>query len=389
MDEAVEAFIGEYPSWRERLTNKHLWLSIPEKILDGLGSLKKTDIPAWLNDGHTWGMEERFTRLMTQHAAIGVREGRIVTHPFFEKHPQLSSHLTDELFDKMGWQHTDVKTAQRAREQLDKAEAEQVPRIQQQSLAYAGWLTTNPIYRDELRVIRSQWESLAEPIPFPLTIDPFKGTPALFSDLVDDEGIPKADVHGIAPKTSEFAGDLAVFFRRWGITRLVDWDYPVPQGPLFGEKEVLSFVRNNDQTGQVIYIPSWYEVIASRDNVLDILKSNQRKVRDDRFLEGDCWPITHHVRYAGMFLSRHALNAIELRSDKLKSNSSEHDMVLRLISEWLDEALPESRGGTNKAQGEGGEENSDHGARARNILNFANRRLSGKMPQKLLPQKER
>jgi hypothetical protein len=382
MDPDVTRFLEANPSWETRLAAGELWPGIPDKILERLGDLK-SGIPEWIKINGVWEAEKEFTKLLSERGnAVGVRNGEIIVYPPIERRPSLSSLLTDELFEKMGWQHSAVKTAQRAREQLDKAEAEQVPLIHRRQLGYAGWLATNPIYNVELRRLKMLWRALPDPIPFPLDVCSDKRTPVTIMESLGEDGLP------LPPQDMDkFAWELAAFLKRWGISKLVDWEYPAPQGPLFGDKDILSFVRNNDLTGHVIYIPSWYEVTASRDNILDTLKSNQRKVQGDRFIPGDSWPVSNYARYAGMFLCLRALHALELRSGALEDKSPEHELILELVAEWLNEEHPEPRGGANWAKGEGGEEDVDKASRARRLLAFSRTRLSGKMPKELMPHK--
>jgi hypothetical protein len=384
-DTALASFLSEFPCWQDRLAGGDCWLGLPRTILDGLGDLKGEEIPNWLNNNHAWGTEVAFTDFLEARSdgSIGVRDGAVVTFPPFARLPQLSSLVTDKMFKKMGWHHTEVGNAQNARNQLDKAQGEQGPLIKQRLFAYAGWLTTNPIYLKEEQFLRERWESLSERIHFPLTTFPLGGSKTSLHQIVneDDNALPN-----VSGEVQTFVRGLAAFLRRWGIVELAEWGFPVPQGPLFGDKDILSFVRNNDLTGQVVYIPSWYEVVASRDNVLDTLRRNQQSVQDDRFIEGDGWPISHYDRYAGMFLAIYAQRAIEQRGEKLKKGTPRTEGILKVVTKWLEAELPEPRGRGKKGKADGGIENSDDASRARRLFLLANQRQSGKMPKELLPR---
>ena len=386
----IQGFLGEHPDWGERLGTHKLWLGIPGGVLDRLGELKR-NTPRWLAQDGAWQAEMDFLDFIGEPnggGAIGVRQGAVVNYPPYQCAQSYSALLTDEVFEAMGWQQH-IASAQVARDQLDKAQKETIPMIQQRLLGYAGWLVTNPIYVREASLLEEAWCTLPAPMPFPSDITMFRAPEDTLSEFVNERMGSQCLDGGEAVPTFEFVGRMANFYKRWGILQLPDWNFPVPQGPLFGEKDVLKFVRNNDLTGQVVYVPGWYEVIASRDNVLDTLKSNQRRVKDDRFIDGDGWPISHHARYVGIFLCLHALQAIEQRSGKLDEKSREFELVLELITGWLDEKLPEPRGGANKGQGEGGGEDTDKAARVRRLLKFSKQRLSGKIPKDLMPKKRK
>lgn len=386
----ITGFLSEHPGWSERLRSDRLWLSIPRGLVDRFGDLKE-NAPNWLTKGDAWQAEMDFLDLIGEsdgYGAIGMRQENIVNYPLFKQQPRLSSFVTDERFEELGLgQH--IESAQVARDQLDQAQRKQTPIIEQRLLGYAGWLITNPIYVREASQLDESWRALTTPQSFPSEIIAFKGTPVIFKELFDEDGMPKRFDRNENSPAQEFAEQMANFYKRWGILQLPDWDFPVPQGPLHGEKNILSFVRNNDLTGQVVYIPGWYEVIDSRDNVLKTLKSDQGKVKDDRFIEGDGWPITSHARYAGMFMCLNALRAIEQRSGKLAEKSPDYELVLELMTEWLDEELPESRGRGKIGKGEGGKEDIDKASRIRRLILLSKQRLGRSMSGELKNKKSK
>lgn len=380
MDE-LDHFLEQYPHWRERLSSNTLWLSIPSPILEVLGEAKQ-NIPAWLKDDGAWNEETAFSELTEHLGAIGIRYGQAFNYSLIERMYSTMPTITDEQFHELGWDKTPIRTPERAREQLRQAD-EQLGSMRLRLVSYVGWLTSNPIYVKERDIIKAHWESLRNPPSFPLQIIDPPGAPRNIPDA-----FIKKDGARLNKGLDAFGSALYDFLMRWGLIKLEDWDYPQPQGPLIGGKEILAFVRNNDFTGQIAYIPAWYDIVDAKDQFIDSVKNAQRNVRDEgRFIENDSWPVPKHARYAGIFYCLHALRAIELRG-KISHTSPDYETVLGAIAPWLEKIAPENRGGANKGKGKGGKEDTDDAARVRRLMAYARQRMSGTVPKELLSQKK-
>jgi hypothetical protein len=172
---------------------------------------------------------------------------------------------------------------------------------------------------------------------------------------------------------------LYEFLGRWGLNALTDWDLPNPQGPLNGPKEMTSFLLPSDKSGRILYMPGWYGLIASRDDVASALTNTVGPDGDDRFISGDGWPVRNSGPYAGMFLCRYVLHALRQRGE-LPEGSRAYSTAIKALAAWLYKRLPQGRGSqmTNEDN-----PNPDRTARVRKLLRMAKARLGGKQPADL------
>jgi hypothetical protein len=133
--------------------------------------------------------------------------------------------------------------------------------------AYVGWLVANPEFVDEVIELRAVWGAEVTRLGrFPS----FPNWPVFEHDL--DDCVPEG-----------FLNVCMDFYRRWGLMRLLTWDWPVPmQADL-----AVGMLRDRDKladAGAVIFVP-WYMLRDDRLNLQDVAQ-DARTAMDRRHL----WP---------------------------------------------------------------------------------------------------
>jgi hypothetical protein len=351
MDKRVDDFISKYPSWRERLCRDELHLAIPSLILEEIGETRVRNT-WWEKNPDRMDEEKQFSKMMEAiSGGIGVRNGQIMQFPPLGIPPSISEVMSKEEFEELDWdKELSYEVAQQAQAEAEKGK---LPSIRARILGYAGWLVTNPKYRQDIENLKKEFELSNASLPIQRTNEPGE---SLRNNLFT--------------KGQEFLA-------KWGLNSLADWYFPCPQGPLFGEHEVLQFIKDTRFPGIALYIPAWYAVLDDKDDILKELKSHQKHRFKDLLADDDDWPITKHARFAGIFLCHYVWLALNSR-EKMAPKNPGYDDIMWAISFWLDERLPEKRGGANRGKGEGGAENQDRGSRARRLISTMNTRIRRK-----------
>lgn len=126
--------------------------------------------------------------------------------------------------------------------------------INARKVAYVGWLVTNREFHGEVAELRAIWETLVRQLGrFPA----FPRWPS--HDVNLDEEVP-----------DDFCRDFLVFYSRWGLDRLLTWDWPVPMEPdlvggMLQESNVLA------EMGVSLFVP-WYLLRGEKLNLQEIAR---------------------------------------------------------------------------------------------------------------------
>jgi hypothetical protein len=128
--------------------------------------------------------------------------------------------------------------------------------------AYVGWLVTNRCFRAEVAELRTRWEATVRQRgrfpPFPRW--PFAG---------DDGG---------ADGPPEFREECYAFYRRWGLDRMLTWDWPIPMEPDLDVVMREELHRLTD-AGVVLFIP-WYLLRGERLNLQGVVQRARAACRE-------------------------------------------------------------------------------------------------------------
>jgi hypothetical protein len=178
--------------------------------------------------------------------------------------PPTASPLAGRLAVELGWDEFIKPDALAAA--LD-AVTEKADGVRHQQLAYVGWLTFRPAYRDGLRDLRARHDALRVKPPWPLTASTADRRPTPAPDRV------VKSPHRLPPETAAFLDAATEFMRRWGLAALATWELPLPQGPL--EQLPLDVARDVLGPGHFgSFFPGYYDVPSGQD-LRDALRQRQ------------------------------------------------------------------------------------------------------------------
>jgi hypothetical protein len=124
--------------------------------------------------------------------------------------------------------------------------------------AYAGWLVTNPVFRDAIQSFRERRSALIERVGNLPTL------PRTFFGL-STESIPKS--------RREFFVDNSMLYRSWSIDGLSTWDLPIPMKPQFDGAGIYN-LNQLSPAGLTVFVP-WY-LLREKQLTIQSLASMQR-----------------------------------------------------------------------------------------------------------------
>jgi len=110
--------------------------------------------------------------------------------------------------------------------------------------------------------------------------------------------------------TSALAGHVRQFLDRWGLTRLITWELPDPQGPLL--PNVLPEGPARPAHGIHLFLPLHYP-LQGDDDLLGRVREFQRQQANELGLPSGFAGIAHHAQYAQMFRLIHLDRAVRGR----------------------------------------------------------------------------
>jgi hypothetical protein len=148
----------------------------------------------------------------------------------------------------------DEGTHRQRAEQILAEGARYEEKADRRAAAYAGWLVTNPLFREECAALRLEWgEYIDAQRGFPAPQETFLGFPV-----------------GPPGPGGEPAAHFRRFYRRWGLQSFLTWDLPLPMrpsfvGPTFEPTAGLS------EAGVNLFLP-WYVVRDGQFNLRDLVK---------------------------------------------------------------------------------------------------------------------
>ncbi len=124
--------------------------------------------------------------------------------------------------------------------------------------AYAGWLVTNPHFREELARL---YEVFGEAVK---SVGRFPQLPKyIFRQQTE---YSKTDNVGLRTAFS-------LFYRRWSIDRLITWDLPVPMDPQLVNR-TLYRVEDLDVAGTTLFVP-WYLRRDEQLKIAEVLEASR------------------------------------------------------------------------------------------------------------------
>lgn len=318
----------EHKIWATRLGETKPYYAIPEVILEELRSCKSMRISDQEYEG-----ELLFTSICAEHSAVGVLGGELVRCGFITRKSLGCVKVTEKVIKEFGWDQYGL-TAEKCNENL-KAIAPYLERINARLAAYSGWLLTNPVFLKERDLLRKTIEDSGIEIVFPLKSE-IHGHEADFNRELQNFtikwGLPQHETREariallelykktIAPEAHNSTAVKATekirisdFLARWGLRQMVTWDLPEPQGPIERGTiaDIVSFVKQPDIVGRMLFIPYWYKVMGD-DNILVRLRGEQKAKSAEEYDSlpprqphvKNGWPVENDVLFSGIFYTQ-------------------------------------------------------------------------------------
>lgn len=148
-------------------------------------------------------------------------------------------------------------------------------RVMDRREGYAGWLVTSAKFRSQRDAIRCQFHS---------TIKELGRFPPLFPSVFGLGVAPDLSCH----ETRRF-NVLFDFYQKWGLSRMVTWDLPVPMRPDWSSSGGYFLPQLSEDAGLKLFIP-WY-LMRNKDLKLEDVADLKRPLLSPpeirEWLEGD------------------------------------------------------------------------------------------------------
>ena len=169
-----------------------------------------------------------------------------------------------------------------------KAASKKLASARNRLLGVVGRLLTSPEFLIETEALKKESEKLAAadrpswPLQRPVRV-----------------ASPPVESREAGPEIVDFVGHLKVHLDRWGLMKLVDWDLPEPQGPLFDDQLPLAAPASPTH-GVRITLPLHYP-LQGDDDLLRQIKEYQQQAMKDQGLPTHLAAIGNHDQFAQFF----------------------------------------------------------------------------------------
>ena len=264
---ALRTLHSNHPEWASKTIRQEPLYAIPYEALSNhqLANLFDTTVKA----------EREFSQLCRDHHCIGFW-GRNAIH--YHHLTRVPLQIDPVLRSQLGWSMQQANSITSLHGSSDTAH--------ERLLGVTGWLTTEPMYLQEVEILKTEYDSL------PLELQPrFPLARALtYSGHDRQEQLPE-------PVTA-FHQTVCHFLDRWGLMDLTTWDLPNPQGPLL--PNLLPEGPARPEHGVHIYVPLHYP-LQGDDGLLQRVREAQQQQATMLGIPSGFGGITHHTQYAQMF----------------------------------------------------------------------------------------
>jgi len=281
IDEDLVHFRHEHPIWAEQLLGSHATYAIPRRAVADL-ALTKLFTPEQL------AAERIFSECCANWRAVGVRGDQPIFYPLLTPTKLV---IDDETATANNFSKADrIALDQHVRESQA---------VNERLLGVAGRLLTEPVFLEQVALLRTAWEAL----PINLRAELPLGRPG---PVREPSSVPLIAADGVG-----FFDQLSVFLDRWGLISLNDWDLPLPQGPLLPSGLPNGAVAE-PRHGIRIILPLHYPLLGD-DQLLRGIADMQRAAALENDLPAGLASIKHYVQHAQMFRLIHLESVLRSR----------------------------------------------------------------------------
>ncbi|MFV1964007.1 MAG: hypothetical protein ACC628_01190 [Pirellulaceae bacterium] len=183
-----------------------------------------------------------------------------------------------------------------------------------------GWLVTDPEFGERKDELAERWTTLdGTERPFPIE-----------RAVKVDKSLKETKIaRGIA----DFQPDLEAFLDRWGLTRMVTWDIPEPQGPML-PVPLSADAQAMPEHGLHIVLPIHYPLTGT-DDLLRQIRQQQIELAKEANLDPSVAGLPHFEAYARIFDVDLFEKTIRSRYDKPGRNRGLVTVMEHAIAETL------------------------------------------------------
>lgn len=269
---SLSAFRQKYRDWYDPLENAGPVYRLPAKAIEGLQKPPAKQPP--IMSQREADAERAFSELCRRQKALGVWHETFVC-PLYLIRPD---PLPVEMLRKLGWTPKHIQTAHSLVGKTDS--------VAVRLKGYVGWLLTEPAFirgRDELA---SQWQALA-----------ISSRPSTLSRSLPVQTQPE-DARKASKIEENFQQKLNAFLDLWGLTKMLTWDLPEPQGPLL-PAPVAADAAAMPRHGLHIVLPIHY-ALTGTDDLLAQIRQQQVSLARDLGLDTTVAGLPHYEAYGQM-----------------------------------------------------------------------------------------
>jgi hypothetical protein len=216
-----------------------------------------------------------FTDLCERCNAIGFWNGEFIQAGYLVRPDPL---LSERELRELNWAPAQMRQAERLMAKMES--------ISLRLKGYAGWLVTDPDFRQARDELASRWAALPDPErPFPI----------VRSIKLDS---PPEETRAAGERVSVYQGDLNAFLDRWGLTKMLSWDLPEPQGPMLPSQLPLH-APAMPKHGLHFVLPLHYPLTGS-DFFLQQIRQQQIQLAKENGLDPSMAGLPHFEVYGQM-----------------------------------------------------------------------------------------
>jgi hypothetical protein len=264
---ALTKFRHKHPHWLEKFEIAGPVYALPPETA---GALRKPSAgkPPLLTESQV-ETELAFFKLCQVSNALAVWNGQFIGNAYLVRPPIPPKSYLEGL----NWSPAQIAVANKSFEKTDS--------IAERLKGYIGWLITDPDFIQKRDTLKSQWQALSEDSrPYP---------------LARSLSVPQAQAEPVAV----FQQGLDVFLDRFGLTRMLTWDLPEPQGPMWPAL-LPADAPAMPKHGLHLVLPAHYPLTGT-DDILRQIQQQQTQVAKEQGLAASAAGLHHYEVYGQMF----------------------------------------------------------------------------------------
>ncbi|MEI7687960.1 MAG: hypothetical protein WCL32_23380 [Planctomycetota bacterium] len=270
----LKSFLKQFPHWKDRLTSDSPTYSIPAPAIQPLSTARRRR-KALFSESES-SAELAFTKFCEESNLLGFWNGAPICLPVASaKEPTVRR----ECLELMGLTTRQIGEVNAGLDDLRP--------MRQRIKGVMGWLLTDPGFLDETQGLKQRWKIL--PI----------GERVLPLQRPRPVGAQPPTAKAADPALATFTRDLNAFLDKWGLTQMVTWELPEPQGPLVPNPLPPS-APATPAHGIHVFIPVHYH-FQQNDDLIRKIEGFQQQLASELQIPSSFAGLAHPEAYARIF----------------------------------------------------------------------------------------